>query len=103
VLLTQVLLRRVLFSAFSGAPHIQPNVHEDFPLGYGYQWWIPESDEGEYSAIGVYNQFIYVNPTRNLVIVKLSAFSDYAVSDDESSFREIETIEFFRELGRRIQ
>ena len=60
------------------APHLQPGVNKEFPLGYGYQWWIPETLEGEFSAIGVYNQFIYVNPTRDLVVVKLSAFSDYA-------------------------
>lgn len=85
------------------APHVMPNVHEDYPLGYGYQWWIPESDEGEYLAIGVYNQFIYVNPSRGLVIVKLSAFSDYAISLENSAYKEVETIEFFREVGRSIR
>jgi len=84
------------------APHLQPGLNKTFPLGYGYQWWVPESTEGEYSAIGVYNQFIYVNPTRDLVIVKLSAFSDYAQTADESSFREMETIDFFREIGRLL-
>jgi CubicO group peptidase (beta-lactamase class C family) len=87
-------------STVPDAPHVMPGVHEDFPLGYGYQWWVPESSEGEYAAIGVYNQFIFVNPSRDLVIVKLSANSDYASSDDESAYRELETIEFFRELGR---
>jgi CubicO group peptidase (beta-lactamase class C family) len=85
------------------APHLMPNVHADFPLGYGYQWWVPESEEGEYSAIGVYNQFIYVNPSRDLVIVKLSAFSDYATSLEQDAYRELETIEFFRELGRQLE
>jgi len=84
------------------APHLQPGINQDFPLGYGYQWWIPETSEGEFAAIGVYNQFIYVNPTRNLVIVKLSAYSDYATSLDESAYREIETIEFFRAIGRQL-
>jgi CubicO group peptidase (beta-lactamase class C family) len=49
--------------------HVQPT--EEF--GYGYQWWIPKSDIGEFMAIGVYNQNIYINPTTNTVIVKLSA------------------------------
>ena len=84
------------------APHLLPGVNKDFPLGYGYQWWVPETSEGEYSAIGVYNQFIYVNPTRDLVIVKLSAFSDYALTLDESAYRELETIEFFRAIGRQL-
>ena len=49
--------------------HLQPS--EKF--GYGYQWWIPESIEGEYMAIGVYNQYVYVNPKTKTVIAKLSA------------------------------
>ena len=83
------------------APHLTPEAKADdpFPVGYGYQWWIPASDEGEFSAIGVYNQFIFVNPSRNLVIVKLSAFSDYAISLEESAYREIETFDFFRAIS----
>ncbi|GAA6154236.1 serine hydrolase domain-containing protein [Pseudoteredinibacter isoporae] len=84
------------------APYLMPGVHEDFPLGYGYQWWIPESSEGEYLAIGVYNQFIYINPSRNLVIVKLSANPRYGTSNDEASNREMETIEFLRAIGQRF-
>lgn len=86
------------------APHLTPEAkaESDFPVGYGYQWWIPAGDEGEYAAIGVYNQFIYVNPSRDVVIVKLSAFSDYATSLDDSAYREIETIEFFRAIGEHL-
>ncbi|MFC1839071.1 serine hydrolase domain-containing protein [Thermodesulfobacteriota bacterium] len=40
-------------------------------LGYQYQWWtIPDSDA--YLAIGLHNQFIYIDPKNNTVIVKLS-------------------------------
>jgi CubicO group peptidase (beta-lactamase class C family) len=81
------------------APHVMPGHDPSFPLGYGYQWWIPESDEGEYSAIGVYNQFIYVNPTKRLVIVKLSANSEYGQTDNDSSWREMESFELFRAIG----
>ena len=84
------------------APHLMPGENPLFPMGYGYQWWVMEGDEGEYSAIGVYNQFIYVNPTRGLVIVKLSAFSDYAKTNDEAGYREFETIEFFRAISRAL-
>jgi len=91
----------VTASVTPDAPHLMPGENEasDFPMGYGYQWWIMDGDEGEYSAIGVYNQFIYVNPSKRLVIVKLSANSDYGTSDDESSYREFETIELFRAIG----
>lgn len=88
------------------APHLMPgkdNPASDFELGYGYQWWIPEGAEGEFSAIGVYNQFVFVNPSCGTVIVKLSAYSDYGVSLDESSYREIETIEMFRAINAQMQ
>jgi CubicO group peptidase (beta-lactamase class C family) len=46
-------------------------------IGYGYQWWIPDGTEGEFMAIGVFNQQIYVNPTTNTIIVKNSANKNY--------------------------
>jgi len=97
----------VAASVAPDAPHLLPETKlaegDPFPVGYGYQWWVPASVEGEYSAIGVYNQFIFVNPTRGLVIVKLSANSDYATSLDESAYREMETIEFFRAIAASFE
>ena len=86
------------------APHLEPgeNPASDYVLGYGYQWWVMDGNEGEYAAIGVYNQFVYVNPSRDLVIVKLSAYSDYASTPDESGYRELETIAFFRAIGSSL-
>ena len=51
------------------APHLMPgeNPLSDFPLGYGYQWWIPD-DSGDFTAIGVYNQFVYVSPNKAVVV-----------------------------------
>ena len=72
------------------------------PLGYGYQWWIPEGDRGEFSAIGVYNQFVYVDPSRDTTIVKLSATPTYGTSKEESENREMETIEFLRAIAEHL-
>ena len=58
-----------------------------------------DGDEGEFSAIGVYNQFVYVNPARNLVIVKLSASPNYGQTNDETSYREFETVSLFRAIA----
>jgi CubicO group peptidase (beta-lactamase class C family) len=82
------------------APHLIPgdNPASDWPLGYGYQWWIPVGSVGEFMAIGVYNQFIYVAPESNTVIVKLSANSAYGTPDDEDASSEFESIEFFRAI-----
>jgi len=73
-----------------------------FPFGYGYQWWIPDGEVGEFSAIGVYNQFIYVDPSRKIVIVKLSANRKYGTSPDEAENREEETMEFLRAIARQM-
>lgn len=37
---------------------------------YQYQWWLP-SQEGDFMAQGILGQFIYVDPARDLVIVRL--------------------------------
>lgn len=79
------------------APHLLPGVVDPL-FGYGYQWWLIDGTEGEYSAIGVYNQFVYVNPTRGMTIVKLSANRNYGATNDESSYREHETIALFRAI-----
>lgn len=73
-----------------------------FPFGYGYQWWVPEGEDGEFSAIGVYNQFVYVDPSRDAVIVKLSANRAYGTSPDEAINREAETLEFLRAIARAL-
>ena len=60
-------------------------------IGYGYQWWVPEGDQGEFMAIGVYGQWIYVNPSRQVIIVKASADPDFM-----SKGYELKHVEFFR-------
>jgi CubicO group peptidase (beta-lactamase class C family) len=86
------------------APHLTPEAKagELFPVGYGYQWWIPRGDEGECSAIGIYNQFVSVIPTHDVVIVKLSAFSGYAFGLDEDAYRELQTFDLFRAIVRAL-
>lgn len=82
------------------APHLMPgeNSLSDYPLGYGYQWWIPDSS-GDYMAIGVYNQFIYISPENNTVIVHLAANKKYGVNDEETILSEFESIEFLRTIA----
>lgn len=57
------------------APHLQPGDHgmSSNQYGYGFQWWIPQDNEGDFFAAGIYNQYIYVQPKKELVIVKLTA------------------------------
>ncbi len=68
-------------------------------FGYGYQWWIPDGDEGEMMAIGVYNQYIYINPTTQTVIVKNSANQNYNDSSNPHG-SSIVHLDLFREIAK---
>ena len=83
------------------APHLQPgdNPASSSVLGYGYQWWIPPQPDGDYLAIGIYNQFIYVHPGHKLVIAKSSAYPSYNLDGDE---KELETIAIFRAIATHL-
>ena len=64
-------------------------------MGYSAQWWHPGGGNGkDFSAIGIYGQYIYVDPVTSTVVVKLS---DYGPEQDEQ-----ETIEVFRYLAAHL-
>lgn len=71
-----------------------------FDLGYGYQWWIPAGDRGDYSAIGILNQLVYVDPVTNTTVVKLSANRRYGTSTHEHDNRDAENVEFLRAIAQ---
>jgi len=84
------------------APHLMPgrnNPASDWSMGYGYQWWIPENPQGDYAAIGIYGQFIFVYPAHGVVIAKSSAYVDYNSSGAEM---ESESIEAFRAIAKSL-
>jgi CubicO group peptidase (beta-lactamase class C family) len=82
------------------APHLQPgNPNSSWVLGYGYQWWIPQQPDGDFLAIGVYNQFIYVDPKRKIVIAKSSAYPAY---NEDGQEKELETIAVFRAIAKQV-
>lgn len=66
-------------------------------LGYGYQWWIPEGDENEFMAIGVFGQWIYINPDKEVIIVKTGADSKFEEDDKEKK-----TVAFFRAITKAV-
>lgn len=72
------------------------------PQGYGYQWWLPEGNRGDFMAIGVYNQFIYVDPASGVTIVKLSANRDYGTAPDGSTNRDAECMAYLRAIARSL-
>lgn len=65
-------------------------------LHYGYQWWMPKDPRpGEFFAIGVYGQYIYINRPAGVVIAVNSAdrrFKQRGVTDGNIAlFRAIST------------
>ena len=54
-------------SKFGGFPTI-PNG------SYTSQWWVFQNDHGAFAARGVHGQTIYVDPTAEMVLVRLSSF-----------------------------
>ena len=63
-------------------------------------WWLPPGDRGEFSAIGVYNQFVYMDPPSRTTIVKLSANRRYGTSTDERDDRDDENVVVLQAIAR---
>lgn len=56
---------------------------------YGYMWWI--ADVGSFVAVGIFGQYMFINPKEHLAIVVLSARSKpedtpLADSSDDAAF-----------------
>ncbi|MEL7297104.1 MAG: serine hydrolase domain-containing protein [Pseudomonadota bacterium] len=101
----QVLAKSWVIDATTAtAPHLLTSADPvgDNDFGYGYQWWLLQDDGSEFSGIGVYNQFIYVNRAANAVIVKLSANSDYGVREGPDNGREAESFALFRAIAASL-
>lgn len=97
----------VAASTTASAPHLQSGRvvvggHAAYE-GYGYQWWLPPGDRGEFDAVGVYNQFVYVDPVAAVTIVKLSSNRTYGLTEDEAENREEETTAFLRAVARQFE
>jgi len=77
--------------------HVQQRVEDGKEKdGYGYQWWIPYGADDEFMALGVYSQFIYIDPDKDAVIVKLS--SNHHFRSDYTGLYKRMTIALFKEI-----
>ena len=82
--------------------HVQPNAGDQFTSdawGYGYQWWIPGPGVSDYTAHGIYNQFIYVNPESGVVIAKTSSNYNFI---EERQYTKDAHIAIFRAIAKSI-
>ncbi len=84
------------------APHVMPGkrntaLRKD---GYGFQWWIPDGSEDEFNAQGIYGQFIYIDPDKDMVIVKLS--SNYHFKKDKTGYFHDHEIALYRKIAEQF-
>lgn len=63
---------------------------------YGYQIWLPEGQDNDFAAIGIWGQIIYVNPDLNVVIVKFSQDSDFHANEPM-------LMEAFRSMAKSLE
>jgi CubicO group peptidase (beta-lactamase class C family) len=80
--------------------HVQPNAGDEFSSdawGYGYQWWVPGPEVSDYTAHGIYNQFIYINPESNVVIAKTSSNFNFV---EERQYTKDAHIAIFRTIAK---
>ncbi len=61
-------------------------------IGYQYQWWVPAGSDGEFTGIGIWGQYLYVDPAKKLIIVKNSV-------DPGFDTRDMEAVAAFRAIG----
>jgi hypothetical protein len=83
------------------APHLMAGKRDnaESSMGYGYQWWIPAGNEGDFMAIGVYGQAIYISPPNRIVIARTAAYEKY---NEKWEAMESESIDFFRAIANNI-
>ena len=76
------------------------NPGSDTPYGYGFQWWTPSHPRGDFMASGIYHQFIYIDPTTNIIIAKTSANQGY--TDPKNKLQKDETITAFQQIAEKL-
>ncbi|MGB6230532.1 MAG: serine hydrolase [Litorimonas sp.] len=83
-----------------------PPVHGEDTRGraYGYQWWmLPDANGvGDYFANGIYGQTIYVNPERNVVIVKTSADREFSGLGESGLPTQVEVVLAMRSVAEAM-
>lgn len=83
-----------------------PNVHPVRGSGYGYQWWVPmpqkEPSKGDFFAVGIYGQYVYVNPAMNIVIAKNAADREFTQPQSNGQHSMNMNIDIFRSLAEQL-
>jgi CubicO group peptidase (beta-lactamase class C family) len=65
---------------------------------YSNQWWVLDHEAGIIAARGANGQLVYVDPTRDLVAVKLSSWPDFLNEE-----MEVDALRAIEAIGGRLQ
>lgn len=83
-----------------------PIFHPERGTGYGYQWWVPMPQQGvhkgDFFAVGIYGQYIYVNPTYNIVIAKNGAHRTFTQAGTSGQTSIEDNVDMFRSLADQL-
>lgn len=74
----------------------------DRDVGYGYQWWVPMPADQDYFAVGVYGQYIYIDPKTNIVIAKNAADREFMFADEVGTHSMNKNIAMMRSLAAQL-
>lgn len=74
----------------------------DRGVGYGYQWWVPMPADQDYFAVGIYGQYIYIDPKTNIVIAKNAADREFMFADEVGTHSMNKNIEMLRSLAAQL-
>lgn len=74
----------------------------DRGVGYGYQWWVPMPADQDYFAVGIYGQYIYIDPKTNIVIAKNAADREFMFADEVGTHSMNKNIELMRSLAAQL-
>jgi len=89
-------------STVQSAPPPDPKraAEPDGALGYGFQWWLPPAAmDGEFSALGIYGQYVYVNRHYDTVIVQNAADTKFRTGEGQIN---INTLALFRAIAKAV-
>jgi len=89
----------------ASSTHSAPSIG-DRGVGYGFQWWIPMPqtgpNEGDYTAAGIYGQYIYVNPNRGIVIAKNAADREFTQPQEGYTHSMNVNMDMFRSIADQM-
>lgn len=74
----------------------------DRGVGYGYQWWVPMPADEDFFAVGIYGQYVYVDPKTNIVIAKNAADREFMQPTSVGPHSMNLNIELFRSLAAQL-